>query len=114
MEINNRGKVISVTDAVVEVEFMAEPRPRLRDVLMLEKDPSIKMQVMKSSDNTRFYCIGLSKVRAIKRGDTVVNTGDTLKIPVGIGILGRVINFFFEGQKRFCCFYFYKIKFFFF
>jgi len=98
MEVANKGKVVSVTEAVVEVEFMAEPRPRLRDVLILEKDPSIKVQVMKSSDNTRFYCIGLSKTRAIKRGDVVVNTGDALKIPVGVGILGRVMNVFGEAK----------------
>jgi len=98
MEITNKGKVVSVTEAVVEVEFMAEPRPRLRDVLILEKDPSIKVQVMKSSDNTRFYCIGLSNARAIKRGDVVVNTGGALKIPVGVGILGRVMNVFGEAK----------------
>jgi len=98
MEITNKGKVISVTEAVIEVEFMTDPRPRLRDVLVLEKDPTIKMQVMKSSDNTRFYCIGLSKVRSVKRGDIVCDTGESLKIPVGAGILGRVMNVFGEPK----------------
>ncbi len=94
MEIESKGKVISVNDAVVEVEFMSDPRPRLRDVLVLERNRSIKLQVMKSSDNIRFYCIGLSDVKSVKRGETVINTHEALKIPVGPGILGRVMNVF--------------------
>ncbi|GIW60425.1 MAG: ATP synthase subunit beta [Patescibacteria group bacterium] len=99
MEINeNRGKIVSVTDSIVEVEFMTEPRPKIRDILVLERNRSIKLQVMKSSDNMRFYCVGLSDLKSVKRGETVINTHDVLKIPVGPGILGRVMNVF--GDPR--------------
>ncbi|OGC60004.1 F0F1 ATP synthase subunit beta [candidate division WWE3 bacterium RIFOXYB1_FULL_43_24] len=94
----NKGRVISVTEAVVEVEYLTEPRPKIRDILVLEKDSSVKMQVMKSSDNARFYCLGLSKITSIRRGDVVVNTGDPLKIPVGVEMLGRVMNVFGEPK----------------
>ena len=98
MEINNKGKVVSVNEAVIEVEFITEPRPRVRDVLVLERDPSIKMQVMKSATDTGFYCIALANIRSIKRGDVVVNTSDGLRIPVGPEILGRVMNIFGEPK----------------
>lgn len=94
MEIIGKGSVISVNDSIVEVEFLSDPQPDLLEVLVLERDDSVKIQVMKSNEKSRFYCVGLSKIRTIKRGDVVVKTGKILSIPVGPGILGRVMNVF--------------------
>ena len=101
MEMNDttiKGKVIGVKDAIIEIEYMGTPRPRIHDVLVLEKDVGIRMQVIKSSDVSKFFCLSLSPVTKIMRGDVVVNTGERLKIPVGKEILGRVMNVFGDAK----------------
>ncbi len=98
MEIDNKGKILSINEAVIEVEFLTEPMPRIRDVLVLELYPVVKMQVMKSAGPGSFYCIALANVRNVRRGDTVINTHESLNLPVGPGILGRVMNVFGEPK----------------
>lgn len=88
------GRIVSVKDPIIEVEFVGDPKPGIRDILVLEANPEIRMQVVKSSSDYRFFCLSLSDIRAICRGDSVVNTGEQLKVPVGKGLLGRVIGVF--------------------
>jgi len=58
------------------------------------------MQVFKSSGLTGFYCIALSSVEEIYRGDHVVSTQKPLQVPVGEGVLGRVLNLFGELKDK--------------
>lgn len=91
----NKGKVVGVRGVVVEIEFNTDPKPNIYDVLVLIDNPSIKFQVVESSDVSKFFCINLSQdISAVRRGSLVVNTGERLKVPVGKGVLGRVINLF--------------------
>lgn len=92
MEI--KGRVISVKDVVVEVEFLSISAPKINDVLVLERAPSVKLQVMTSSDIKRYFCILLAGVFPITRGDVVLGTGESLKIPVGNALLGRIMDAF--------------------
>lgn len=95
----NRGKVVGVRNVVVEVEFSSDPKPNIHDILTLVDNSSVKLQVVESPDISRFLCINLSQdTSAIRRGSVVVNTGKKLTIPVGEGVLGRVINLF--GDPR--------------
>jgi len=101
MEITekNKGKVISIRNVIVEVEFNTDPKPNIYDILILVDDPSVKLQVVESSDVSKFFCINLSQdISAIRRGSAVINTGKRLRVPVGEGLLGRVINLF--GDPR--------------
>jgi F-type H+/Na+-transporting ATPase subunit beta len=92
------GKIISVRDPVIEVEFMGDPKPMIRDILSVEGKPDIRMQVVRSTGGNRFYCLGLSDIRIISREDRVVNTGKQLQFPVGKGLLGRIVNVFGEPK----------------
>lgn len=96
--IEATGRIIGVRDPVVEVEFVRDPRPKVHDVLYLKDNPNIRMLVIKSSDEHRYHCISLSDVRLIARGARVVSSGNSLKLPVGKALLGRVIDLF--GQPR--------------
>ncbi len=89
-----KGKVIGIKDAIVEIEYLGDPLPKVYDVLFLEKDPSVKFQVIKSSDVNKFYCLGLTAFEQVSRGDAVINTGEKLRVPVGPEILGRVMDVF--------------------
>ena len=95
MEIEkSKGRVINVKDVVVEVEFLDDPKPRIYDVLISEKNADVVLEVIESSNPFRFYCINLSDSSTLRRGDVVKNTGERLKIPVGKKILGRAMDLF--------------------
>lgn len=89
------GKIISIQGQIIEVEFF-EDKPTPHDLLVLEKDQSVKMEVYASSGKSTFYCFALSPVHNISRGERVINTKETISIPVGKEVLGRVINVFGE------------------
>jgi F-type H+-transporting ATPase subunit beta len=97
MEIEQvEGKIISVKNVVVEVEFNTDPKPEIHDVLTLKEDPSVRLQVVESAAPSRFYCINLSSTgtKPICREAVVVNTNEKIKVPVGDKILGRVMDMF--------------------
>ncbi len=91
----NYGKVVGVRGNIAEIEFIGEP-PSINDILLSEKDKSIRIQVYISSNENSFFCFVLSGARNLIRGMKVVNTGKPIMFPVGKGLLGRVVNLFGE------------------
>lgn len=91
------GRIIAVYGQIIEVHFPSE-KPSLKDVLLLATDPSIKMEVHRSSGPSSYFCILLSSSRAISRGERLINTHQPLQIPVGDTVLGRVIDIFGQPQ----------------
>ena len=97
LTMENKGKIISVKGHIIEVEFESS-RPNMHDVLVLEKDPNVKMEVFNSSGRSKYYCISLSSTKKLYRGADVINTNEPIKIPVGNEVLGRIINIFGQAQ----------------
>src|SRR3990167_2350104 len=95
--MENKGKIVSVKGHIIEGEFESDA-PSIRDVLVLEKDPDVKMEVYDSSSSTTFYCISLSSNKKLYRGAVVINTREPIKIPVGNEVLGRVFDIFAKAQ----------------
>lgn len=91
------GRISAVFGQIIEVTIFAE-KPAMHDVLVLASDPTIKMEVHSSSGPSSYFCMLLSSSRAISRGEGVMNTHQPLQIPVGNGVLGRVIDIFGEPQ----------------
>lgn len=94
----DRGKIISIRGQIIEVEFLGR-KPEVHHVLHLAGSPEIKMEVFSSSSSPNsFYCLVLTGVEKLYRGAEVINTGETIKIPVGPEVLGRVIDLFGSPQ----------------
>lgn len=89
------GVVVSVAGGVAEVKFDGQS-PKIFDVLVDPKDPSVILQVYSSAGSGRYFCILLSRKAKIFRGKVLVSTGGQLSVPVGDEILGRVMNVFGE------------------
>lgn len=85
------GKVISVKEQIVEVEFN-EGKPAIFDVLFLKEDSSVKMEVYTSASPNSFYCLAITSVTKLHFGSIVVNTGQPINFPVGPEMLGRVVD----------------------
>lgn len=91
--MENHGTIIGIQGQIIEVEFKKEP-PSMHDILVLENNPSIKIEVLRSSSDTSFYCLNLSFTDELSRGLRIINTGKPILMPVGKGALGRVMNIF--------------------
>jgi F-type H+-transporting ATPase subunit beta len=99
-----QGKIISIRGQVVEVEFTDRP-PAIYDILQTSNpdSPPTLLEVFSSSglDNlnrgltgSRFYCLGLTDIGNLHRGQELINIGRKLQIPAGEAILGRAIDLF--------------------
>lgn len=91
----NTGKIISIKGQIIEVEFQND-KPTLHDILILEMDETAKLQVYNSSGPSTFYCLSLTPTKKLFRGAKVLNTEKPIMTPVGLEVLGRVIDIFGE------------------
>ena len=92
------GRVVSVIGPVIDAEFAPGMLPEINYAL------KIRRQALEGQRNVITaevaHHIGLSRVRAVcmqptdglVRGARVINTGDSIAVPVGREVLGRVIN----------------------
>lgn len=97
------GKIVSIKQQIVEVEFL-DHHPKIHNLLELKDNTAIKMEVFVSSGNAvsragahKFYCLLLSNDHP-KVGSEVADTEETIRIPVGEELLGRVIDLFGKVQ----------------
>ena len=88
------GKIIAINGYVAEVEFLGKEKPAINEVLNPVGLEGLKLQVVRSSGRDRFFCLCLSGVRNLYRGLDVKRTEESLKVPVGPNILGRVLDVF--------------------
>lgn len=93
-QLEKRGRIMSVKDYIVEVEFLSPDKPFINEILILESDKTCILQVFKSTSESNFQCISLSKNELLGRGDFIIRTNKTLEIPVGSNILTRIVDIF--------------------
>jgi F-type H+-transporting ATPase subunit beta len=93
------GTIVQCIGAVVDVEFPREQMPRVYDALKLEIDAGntlveqgLTFEVQQELGDGVVRTIALGSSDGIKRGMKVKNTGDGIKVPVGPGTLGRVMD----------------------
>jgi F-type H+-transporting ATPase subunit beta len=91
--MNPKGKISSVVGDIVEVEFFGENLFG-GEILVLEKDPSVMLEVISAKEKNIFLCLCLTKSKILERGMEVQRTKKTLQVPVGEELLGRAIDAF--------------------
>ena len=89
------GTIVAIKGQIIEVEFRGI-KPAINEILTLEGDPTAIFEVYSSSSDESFYCFLLRHAKPLQRGMKVVNTNKPLVVPVGNGLLGRVVNVFGE------------------
>ena len=89
------GFVTQIIGPVIDVEFPEGQLPGIYNALKVTKGTSGEIIIAEVQ-----YLIGENKARAIcmtstdglKRGDVAVDTGSSIKVPVGKVTLGRIFN----------------------
>jgi F-type H+-transporting ATPase subunit beta len=89
----NIGTVVSVHGQIVEVRF-GNDQPRIHSILRAKQDPTIQLEVFNLALNSLAVCISLSPTDQLYRGMEMVDSDETLKVPVGDQVLGRLMSVF--------------------
>ena len=89
----NQGKVISVRGSIVDVLF-EKNLPPIYTLLKTGKNKEIAIEVLTQLDAHRLRGIALTPTQGLARGMTVETDGNTLTVPVGKNIMGRMFDVF--------------------
>ncbi len=93
------GQIVAVRGNVVDVRFAA-PLPNRNQALYTGENDQVVLEVQSHLDPHTVRCIALTVTRTLRRGDTVKDSGAMLTMPVGEGLLGRVLNVFGQPIDR--------------
>ena len=90
------GEIVAVRGNVVDVRF-PPPLPQRNHQLRTGPEEQIVLEVQTHLDTDTVRCIALNATRRLGRGMPVTATGSTLQMPVGKGLVGRMMNVFGEA-----------------
>ncbi|MDP9111907.1 MAG: hypothetical protein M3M96_09780, partial [Candidatus Eremiobacteraeota bacterium] len=115
------GKVVQVLGNVVDVEFTMETLPNINDALSVRVNEDhagnegrastssdgsdarelggtamqardLVLEVQDELGNSQVRCLALGSTDGLMRGAPVTSTGESIRVPVGEGTLGRIFN----------------------
>ena len=93
----NTGKIVQIIGAVVDVQFDASKIPEIYNALevFLEVDgrkTRLVLEVQQHLFEGLVRTVAMSSSEGLRRGMEVVDTGKPISVPVGKGVLGRILN----------------------
>ncbi|WP_206456177.1 F0F1 ATP synthase subunit alpha [Aurantimonas marina] len=86
-EARQIGRVEEVGDGIALISGLPDAR---LDELLAFKDG--RFGFAQTLDEDRIGCVLLDDVAGVQAGDTVTGTGDVVRVPVGPGLLGRIVD----------------------
>jgi F-type H+-transporting ATPase subunit beta len=88
-----RGKIIQIIGAVVDIEFSEDALPRLNNAIKIERDgKTLVCEVAQHIGDDVVRCIAMSSTDGLVRGMEAIDTGSPITVPVGKQTLGRIFN----------------------
>ncbi|MDR0943252.1 MAG: F0F1 ATP synthase subunit beta [Ruminococcus sp.] len=88
-----RGKIIQIIGAVVDIEFAEDALPRLNNAIKIERDgKTLVCEVAQHIGDDVVRCIAMSSTDGLVRGMEAIDTGSPITVPVGKQTLGRIFN----------------------
>merc|ERR1719240_1053425 len=92
MRMFSTGSVSQVIGAVVDVEF-DEGLPKILNALEVQGvENRLVLEVAQHLGDNKVRTIAMDGTEGLVRGQKVADTGESIKVPVGAGTLGRIIN----------------------
>ncbi len=90
----NIGKIVQIISAVVDVQFSDNNKlPEILNALeCYNNGAKVILEVSQHIGDDVVRCISMSPTEGLVRGLEVIDTGETIKVPVGVGTLGRILN----------------------
>ncbi|MCH2573377.1 F0F1 ATP synthase subunit beta [Candidatus Poribacteria bacterium] len=90
----NQGKVLEVVGARVDLDFSGAELPDILNAVEVDRADGTKLvlEVQQHLGENRVRCVSMDTTDGIVRGPPAQDTGGPITVPVGEGVLGRVIN----------------------
>ncbi len=94
----DQGKIVQVMGPVVDVEFPPGQLPEVFTALkasnvgISEEDWNLVLEVAQHLGENTVRTIAMDTTDGLVRGQAVLNSGDVIRVPVGPGTLGRIMN----------------------
>ena len=93
MSEKNIGKVIQVIGPVLDIQFEDGKLPALLNAIEIELNgQTLVVEVAQHTGDNVVRCIAMNSTDGLVRGTPAVDTGSSIKVPVGEQCLGRVFN----------------------
>lgn len=86
----NKGQINAIQGSVVDITF-PEKLPEIYNELRVG---DLRLEVQTHLDGKNIRALAMGPTRGLARGETVIDTGHMLTVPVGEKILGRMFNVF--------------------
>ncbi len=86
------GKISQILGAVVDVVFEDEMPAILNALEIQGASGRLVLEVAQHLGEKTVRCIAMDATEGLMRGMEVVDTGEALHVPVGPGVLGRILN----------------------
>ena len=90
----NQGKVLEVVGARVDLDFSGAELPDIMSAVEVTRADESKLilEVQQHLGENRVRCVSMDTTDGMVRGTPARDTGGPITVPVGEGVLGRVIN----------------------
>ncbi|MEK6734609.1 MAG: F0F1 ATP synthase subunit beta [Pseudomonadota bacterium] len=89
---NKHGIITQIMSAVVDVKFENEVPPILNALKCKNGDRELVLEVAQHIGNLTVRAIAMDSTDGLARGVRVEDTGAQIAVPVGRGVLGRIMN----------------------
>jgi len=87
------GTIVEIIGAVVDVEFPRDSVPKVYDALKLaDSDQALTLEVQGQLGDGVVRTITMGSSDGLRRGTSIVNTGQPITVPVGQKTLGRIMD----------------------
>ncbi|MBM3607576.1 MAG: F0F1 ATP synthase subunit beta, partial [Alphaproteobacteria bacterium] len=86
------GRITQVIGAVVDVKFDGHLPEILNALETKNQGQRLVLEVAQHLGENSVRCIAMDSSEGLVRGQECVDTGEPIKVPVGEGTLGRIIN----------------------
>lgn len=93
------GEVIRISSTIIDVAFPAQDVPAIHNELKIHvpaqngnAEQTVTLEVAQQLGDGVVRCIALESTVGIARGCKVIDTGESIKVPVGYNTLGRIFN----------------------
>lgn len=95
--MSNQGTIIQVIGPVVDVQFAADAVPAIYQALTIDyqrdgQDVHLTLEVQQHLGDGRVRAVAMSSTDGLQRGMALTDTGSPITVPVGEGVLGRILN----------------------
>ncbi|MDD4366624.1 MAG: F0F1 ATP synthase subunit beta, partial [Eubacteriales bacterium] len=89
----NKGIIHQIIGPVIDIKFDPEEMPELLNAINIPfGEKKIVAEVAQHVGDDVVRCVALSSTDGLRRGMEALDTGDSIKVPVGKEVLGRLFN----------------------